>query len=233
MKYLITFAFLAAFYPNVFSQAAGTPNLKPRNSLTKGSWSMLFQVDVNLQVVSFEGLTVSLKRHLSKKTAVRFGVGLGFRATDDEVDVNTGGPYYGDTNIVQATLNQRYYSFLISGNYLIYPKPDANINLYFGFGPRGRYTYSKREYSYDAGEIGSYVDKGWSAGVNGVFGCEWFPVHYLSFIAEYSAYAQYVQNDGSHTMYDITRKVLSRYNRSFKGFEFVGNTAKLGLSLYF
>ncbi len=234
MRYVIIFTFLAAFYPNVFSQTIDSSNLKPKNSLTKGSWSVQFQVGWNLQIQAFEGLAISLKRHFSKKTAVRFGLGLGFRGTDDDVDVNAGGPYYGDTNIVQTTLNQRYYSVVITGSYLIYPNPDANINLYFGFGPRGRYSYRKDEYSYyNDGEIRSYVDKGWSAGINGVFGCEWFPVHYLSFFAEYSAYAQYIQNDGSQTQYDINRKVLQTYNDNSKGFEFVGNSAKLGLSLYF
>lgn len=233
MKYLIIFTFLAAFYPNVFSQAVDPPNIKPKNSLTKGSWSVQFQVGWNLQIQAFEGLAISLKRHLSKKTAVRFGVGLGFRGTNDDVGIDVGGPYYGDTNVVETTLNQRYYNVVITGNYLIYPKPDANINLYFGLGPRVKYTYRKDEYSYDVGEIRSNVDKGWSAGINGVFGCEWFPVHYLSFFAEYSAYAQYIQNEGTLTVYDTNRKVLHTYNENSKGFEFVGNTAKLGLSLYF
>lgn len=226
MKCLTIFALLSAFYINVLSQTVDTSNLKPKNSLTKGSWSIQFEVGWNLQVQAFEELAISLKRHFSKEHAVRFGVGLRIRATDDNVN-----HLYIDSSKSYGTLNQRFYSVVITGNYLIYPRPEAVINLYFGFGPRGTYFYRKDEYL--SRYLESYVSKGWSAGINGVVGCEWFAVHYISFFAEYNANAQYLQNDVDRILYGDNRTVLETYTTNSKGFEFNGNTAKLGLSLYF
>jgi hypothetical protein len=226
MKYLTIFALLSALYLNVFSQTVDSSNLKPKNSLTKGSWSIQFEVGLNLQIHAFEELAISLKRHNSKEHAVRFGVGLRIRETDDDVK-----HLYIDSSRAYGTLNQRFYSAVITGNYLIYPHTDGDINLYFGFGPRGTYSYRKDEYLLL--HLNSYVSKGWSAGINGVVGCEWFAVHYISFFAEYNANAQYVQNDVDRITYGDNRTVLETYTTNSKGFEFSGNTAKLGLSLYF
>jgi hypothetical protein len=46
-----------------------------KNSLQKHSWSLQFEVGYSLQLQSFQNLTLSMKYHVTDRSAIRLGVG--------------------------------------------------------------------------------------------------------------------------------------------------------------
>jgi hypothetical protein len=70
--------------------------------------------------------------------------------------------------------------------------------------------------------------------LNGVFGCEWFPVNYLSLFGEYSAYAVIGKSKvDDYTTVISTGELREKRNATSDDFELRANTVRLGLSLYF
>ncbi len=230
IKYICSLAaVLFLFHLSLNAQGNDSTNSE-RNSLQKKSWAVQFAVGNDFQITSFQGLTFSLKYHLSTRSALRFGVGFSGELNDRTVEHSE----YGEpTKSIPLEINNQDVHAVFS--FLFYPKPEALIKIYFGIGPRFAYSHSLHEYP-NSTSCGDYVDtyefSSWAAGLEGTFGAEWFPAKILSIFAEYSAYGVY----GKSTEDDHG---FSCYSGSWhdkdtsENWEFNGHTARMGLSVYF
>lgn len=55
-----------------------------KNSLATGAWAIQFQVEDDIGLRTFNGMSVSLKRHTSPRSAFRLGVTLELRSNDTQ-----------------------------------------------------------------------------------------------------------------------------------------------------
>lgn len=111
---------------------ADTASVQTRNSLRSGSWSFQFEVTEDFTLKDFNGLLLSIKKHTSSGKAFRLGLGISGSITDLDL-TNT---YQQDTLFQQfnrdADLDAQSFDFLLQ--YLSYPSPDADVNLFLGGG---------------------------------------------------------------------------------------------------
>ena len=203
------------------------------NSLKEGAWALQFQVIRNFQLASFQGSTISIKKHLSDGTALRAGVSLGFSLLDRE-----GTDYVNDTIVQSEDSDDNMTSFGFVVQMIKYPNPLAATNLYYGVGPTFAYSHTK-----DYQVVEDPIDgdsrsndrrrTSWHAGMSSVIGIEWFPRSNISLLAEYGVSLYY-----ERTRYTIETR-YSPQERTTKtedntdGFVLAGSSVKFGLSVYF
>lgn len=221
--------FLVLFAASSFYSQQTDTNLI--NSLKKGSWSIQFQVGNNFNLNTFEDVSISLKTHLSSKLAVRFGASL--NANMDDQTISYKEYYYGYTGS-NIPVNRNSLSFSLLAKMLYYFNPKSRINVYAGLGPLGTYSHNYYEYLYTDYYLEYLHDDTWSAGLNAIAGCEFFPVKYLSLLAEYSVTGTYSKSSRKDNVKQLPYGAIVEYRYvESTGFNFRGNTVRLGLSLYF
>jgi hypothetical protein len=210
-----------------------------QNSLRPGSWSIQFQVDEGISLKTFNGMMISLKRHFSRRSALRVGVGLSFYGEDEDSDYSV---------VVDDTLAQREVraddsngqTIELDALYLLYPKPDASVNLFVGVGPLVRYSRQERTQESQLvqeatqGALKSTYYRRWSLGALGAVGVEWFLAEKFSFHAEYKGMLAYnsVRSTQETTYQGVSPSVRSTVS-SGSGWDFEGLSVTLGLSVYF
>lgn len=208
------------------AQAQAEQTEAVRNSLTGGSWSMQFRIGDNFSLSSFEGSTISLKKHFTDKSALRLGVSVS-HANDDQIivssrstDIEYG---YSDPNLDRSQSDYRVgddkgygrsrTTAGVSAVYMYYPTPQKKISAFFGVGPSIRYAKSTRSSDIDNPVITNSVDSStrfatdsdewasttWSYGANFACGVEWFAGKNISFMAEYSLGASYDKTSMKNT----------------------------------
>lgn len=201
------------------------------HSLKKGSLAFQFEIGYDFKLTSFDGAQISFKYHFSPNTALRIGGGV--TSSINNIDVKFYDYYHGN-NLISEPLDEYYHEIYLTSVFIWYPKPNSVIKIYFGAGPRASYNSSKDEYIYSDGYIESRWLEGWAAGLNFSAGGEWFPVHYLSFSAEYSFYGMYGSNKRTYQVKNYeTGSLAECYEETSNNFLFRGNSARLGLSVYF
>ncbi len=156
--------------------------------IPKGIWSAQFEVGTFINSGSFEAFLVSIKYHPLRQSGIR--VGFGFNNS-----TSTGNDNYDNRDSVRTYPdNSKNLTFNFSADYLFYANPGSIIKMYFGGGPM--YKYKKQEntandiFFNEAGtfeNIHKYNSENWSAGLNLVFGVEWFPFRKISLVAEYNS----------------------------------------------
>lgn len=223
-KYFFFFlTVLFFFYSSIKAQSPDT-NTSSKNSLQKKSWSLQFSVGSNFSVQSFDGLMFSLKYHLSDKFALRFGVGgWGNLSNGNDEENHVSFPNtYNNQNVIAVC------------SFLLYPSPKALISIFLGIGPRFSYSHYYENYVHYSSNSYPETDESttWQAGLQGSFGAEWFPVKIISLFAEYTAYATYGKTHEDYERYDEFGYPISQKHDS-EDWKFNGNTARLGLSVYF
>lgn len=221
----------AIFFLTAFCFAQTKDLTTENNSLTKGSWAVQFQVGSNFTLSSFENVIISLKTHFSPKLALRFGVGVNAYYNDRLFDFIENYNTYTGSNI---PLNNNDLRITLLAKMLYYFNPKSTINIFAGLGPIGTYSNSRSEYFQIEGRKTYRTYYSWDAGLNGVLGCEYFPLHFLSIFAEYSVSATY--GESTEKVYSenyYTKEVRDYYKYETKNLIFTGNTVRMGLSLYF
>jgi hypothetical protein len=202
---------------------AGGNETEKQNSLVAGSWSLQFRITENFQLSSFQGATVSAKRHFSEGRAVRFGVSLNGSFTEEEhrlIDESA------DSTASEYTTdeNQQYMRFDVQ--YLIYPSPMKNLNVFFGAGPL--FELSRGETS----GLGQWrLSKIWRFGLSGVLGVEWFVTKRISIISEYSSSLTYDYLTSERT-YSIGSSGNYRNEDERQTLSFSYSSIRFGLSVY-
>jgi hypothetical protein len=224
------------------SQAKAEGN---KNYLVRGSWSMQFRISNNFTLSNFEGGLISAKRHLSEKSAIRFGLSLSGSTSDRSTDV---------ISITEDSLRRRArdesrdddldaFSAGITSQIMFYTTSDKALNFYFGVGPDFNYTRSKRNsvIQNDQDHIpvrdgtDSAFGRQWSFGLLGSWGVEWFITRKLSIMAEYGAGMEYFSRheESKSITYIEDRTATSQKINDEDGFRFYSANVNFGLSVYF
>jgi hypothetical protein len=189
-----------------------------------------FEVSNDFKLTSFDGVIVSLKYHFSPKFAVRFGAGV--NASSNDLNVEFKDYYSGYTGF--EPVNDWSHEFIFNSNFLFYPKPNKLFKIFFGIGPRASYMNSNDERIYVDGYKGYRESEMWTIGLNGVIGAEWFPLKFLSLFGEYSVYGTYGKSTlKNYVRNNLTGEIVEYYNQYSDNFQFRGNIARLGISVYF
>ena len=189
-----------------------------KNSLVDGSWSMQFRVANNFTLSSFEGALISAKKHLSDKTALRFGVSANFKHYNDE--------YVAEYD--QKRTDSRV-SLGLKFQLIKYISPKSKLSFYYGLGPNIEYSRNKLEYEYnDTTHEDRYTyNRTLGIGLLFTWGLEWFFTENLSLMAEYGGGVEY-----SHGIKeDYHNDILGENDTDI--FEFFSNNVNFGLSVYF
>ncbi len=200
------------------------------NSLKKGSWAMQFQITDDFNLDSFQGSTLSLKKHTSDGKAWRMGMTLDFSTNDREDEI-----FYDDTlsNSQDQEANGQYVQLSIQR--VFYSRPGNRASLFYGLGPMASYRHTETTRTTDTygGQTDENDSKDWSAGLAGFVGVEWFATESISILAEYGAAFTYHHSDRT-TMSRRADPDQSRRNESeTHGYDFDPAAIKLGLSVYF
>jgi len=211
-----------------------TPHAK-ENSLKKGKWALQFQIDNNFHLSSFQGSTLSLKKHTSDTRALRLGLSVQFEYNDGQLDR----PLYGPGN---SPGNREFinHSYKLDLQKLYYVNSSAAVNLFFGIGPTASYNYSKDERD-TRNDDNSFVDywsyksSGYSAGVAGIIGVEWFASKDISLLAEYETSILYRGSARETTRNTVQSSYqFKQYDyQSSDGILISSAAVKFGLSVYF
>jgi len=201
---------LSLLYAQAYTQDNTKDQPERRNSLIGGSWSMQFKFMQDFTLTDFEGALISAKRHFTDKSALRFGLDLGF--------------YF--ENIHESTdRDKNWFDMSFTALYVYYTSPNAPINFYLGFGPKISYGRTKTVYDDDDATYDYY--RNWAIGVVGVWGVEWFVTKRISLICEYGAGLLY--NSA------INEKQRSGGNSAIKThrFQLFSDSVDFGVSVYF
>lgn len=204
--------------------------VQPRNSLRPGSWSLQFEVAEDFTLKDFNGLLLSLKKHTSAGKAFRLGLGISGSVTDLDLS-NT---YQQDTLFQQfsrdADLDAQSFDFLLQ--YLSYPSPDADVNLFLGGGPLVRYSHSGFK-SFYGGSISESDQITWVAGAATLLGAEWFATKSISFLAEYGLALEYQLRKSTSTYRTPSINYSSKNEQKETSLRVSPAAVKIGLSVYF
>ncbi len=194
------------------------------NSLKKGSLSIQFGIMGDFSLGAFNNYSLSFKWHLSRKIALRFGIG-GSASYNSGYNVFNGerGDYFDDGyNISAETV------------LLFYPKPDSKLNIFIGAGPLFNYgwgKYNSPDVEYQDFSSGSSNSIG--GGLKALIGAEWFFTKYMSLFAEYEATATYDHSKRSYHDIDYYYGNEHIGESQSDSFNFRANSVKFGLSVYF
>lgn len=220
---------------SVLAQEGEEARNNRNNSLTKGAWAFQFEIvgDLfNLDLRNLFGSTLALKRHTSDGSALRIGLGLGFNLSDQDRTSERDG----DT-VIQSDYDRNSQSVNIVIQKIIYPAPTADVNFFYGLGPKASFSHEKTTEERQSPTRKSTRETfSWSVGVSGVLGVEWFPTRSISLLAEYGSDLQYKWQKRTNKQlgtfsYDTT--VLYVHEEKSKSFSLGTSSVKIGLSVYF
>jgi len=178
-------------------------------------WALLFQIDEDFDISSFEGATISIKRKLAHKVWLR----LGF---------TTSGDYIKNTTPGSAATSESDMNIRGKINVLLYTNPTKEVKFYLGVGPVAGIMQTEENI-----ETTKTKDVVISGGLNVLFGVEWFLNESISLLAEYGS-----NFEMTYTYYDRWDKnelgnfILTAKNNS-TGSSFMPEAVKIGISLYF
>jgi hypothetical protein len=209
------------------------------NSLNKNKLAFQYEAGFNFTGRSIIPIVFSLKYHLSDKTALRFSVGLnpGERGFDNRR--NNDSAYYNghfdghDNNFEGHGSNIERMNFSL--NYMLYPAPKKEINLFFGLGPRFGAGAQHFRLPENAGQDSAleFRNTSWSIGLSGLVGAEWFVTRSISFFTEYNVAASYQKKDYWDADYNSASGIYSFTEVKSSKFRVTDLSARLGFSLYF
>ncbi len=226
---LTSLIFLAAAKLN--SQTKSTEPVK--NSLQKGSWSVQFELGTYINTTTFEAFLISVKHHFTQKSSFRLGIGYNNSNSSGEDNYNS---------IAYPSDNKNLTLNVIS-NFLFYPNPDSPINLYFGIGPIYKYNQQNgTDNNVFFQSNGTYANvikndsKSWAAGLNGVFGAEWFVIKSISIVGEYNANIMWGKTNSNKVSVNsnpVTPPITTNYSNESTTSQTNLNIVRLGVSVYF
>ncbi len=216
---------------------AGATAGERANSLTDGAWALQFEINDNFDLRSFEGSTISIKKHTADNAAWRLGLDLSFKTENEDRNFwddgePRGNQYEYDTDLVsfQTTLHK-----------LRYVNPDAAVNFFWGLGPTIGYSHSKNTQhivsaTSDISSDRSNTINSFNAGVSAVIGVEWFATESISILAEYGSRLIYSSDNSTSENVDYRNGEIyneSKNENKVSRFSFSANAVKFGLSAYF
>lgn len=222
---------------------AQTQTSSPEN-LSDSSRALQFQIANNFQLTSFQGTVFSYMHHINKEAALRFGLSISVGGTNSD-NTHDGFSTIGDSLFQRSLGNSdtKNHSFQLSAQLIRYFNPGGKLLLYGGAGPFLLYDYSYTKS--ESVEKISYQgllnpprttsteskNRGWSPGIMGVFGVEWFAAQGISLMAEYGLQASYKW--GKSESKSVAYSDITTSNSKQEGWNLGASRVKFGLSLYF
>jgi hypothetical protein len=201
------------------------------NSLRPGSWAVQFEITDELGLIPFDDMIVSLKRHLTRSTALRLGMHFGFSYRDETREYEASGAPVATSD---RTSEQNTQSLLLKPAWIHYFNPGSTFNLFAGTGPLFSYSRTRSETKYANHDLDSY-QRVWGIGLFGIGGAEWFITKTISLHMEYclsgAFYRRYQEESRTYFSeddYDYDRQVMRGDEWRFDGVDVM-----LGLSFYF
>lgn len=227
---LLNFLFLVA-------SDANAQNNEQRNSLKEDIWALQFQITDNFSLKAFQGFAISAKKHFHNTSALRVGVGLNITISDAD---NVSRRLPADTLRQSEKNKSNVKSIDISTQYLFYPNPDADINVFFGAGPLLSYSSNKveNEQTYNFGTITDKLksvmnDNQLAIGASALLGVEWFASKNISFLAEYALSFEYITAKMTRTQSSTISTDRTETESNLEYFRVYPLLVKFGLSVYF
>jgi hypothetical protein len=218
------------------TQLSAQDKVDPRkNSLQEGTWALQFTIDRDFQLSSFQGATISLKKHRSDGSAWRLGLGLAL-AFDRFEEFSL------SKSIGKRDTDENSQAINIIIQKIVYLDPDASINFFYGYGPKASYSHSnsKRTDTTPPPSIASSKREialhSFSAGISGVVGVEWFATESISILAEYGtilAYSTSKRTSTSRSTSESGTTNISTTDKVSNGFSLSADAVKFSLSAYF
>lgn len=216
-----------------------------KNYLVRGSWSLQFRISNNFTLSNFEGALISAKRHLSEKSAIRFGLSLsgstGDVSSDNISSMQDSAISNTQNNSSDGELND--ITVGVTSQIMFYTTSDKKINFYFGVGPDFSYSRSRRDYDLQyirtdfpiRNGVNNDYSRTWTFGLLGSWGVEYFITQKLSLMAEYGAgmgyHSRYRETKRSEFLEDRTTTDLRTEEEN--RFRFYSSNVNFGLSIYF
>lgn len=178
----------------------------PMRQLQQGDRALQFAVRGLFNLGSFQGSTISYKRHSSPKTGWRMGLDVYLNSSvsdgSEERDMLSTRTDYPDLTGYQRTEDETYslrdedenLSVDIIIQWIRYPAARGELQPYWGIGPIAHISGYNSEYESLSTDttadprISRRKTSTYGLGVSGVFGLEWFFRNNMSLTAEYCPY---------------------------------------------
>ena len=217
-KQLTTLLFVSFL---LISSAQGQdPDNESTNPLQTGSRALQFQITDNFTLSSFEGATISYKRHFSEDRATRIGLNLNNRYRSvDYPDI--------DDQIQNSLLD---LNLEINYTWMNYTNPESIIKFFYGYGP-GVMLGFERSLQEDVNQKTTRRDISYGISGIGYAGVEWFFHSSMSLHAEYMTAVRLYHRRDKHTTEENGDEETNRVNRT--DIRLQGEGVRFGLSVYF
>ena len=174
------------------------------DSLRRSDWSIQFKINQMAKLASFQDFEVSLKKAVSKTSALRFGLG----------EVTADAFAYGN---ILSTVENVY----LDCQYIYKPSNNREVEFYYGAGPRFGFSHALYTGTFDFT---------WTAGVAAIIGAEWFATRSISLSGEYMGYGTYSWGRGN---LNTIAEDFSHPEERHSIFNVNFSDVRLGLSIYF
>jgi len=194
------------------------------NSLQDGAWALQFGIGGNFTLNTFNGATISVKKHFSDRSAVRAGVTLTAQSSDSHTEV----AFEDTVNSIVAQSDRDTYGVSLGLEWVRYLRPEARWSFFAGLGPSISFSHSTNtDESSDRSFVRTDRSNLWGFGVNGLFGGEWFATKVIGIHAEYRMGAGYnkVSDDTDNSDFHV--------HREGKSWSLSPGFVRMGLSAYF
>jgi hypothetical protein len=208
-----------------------------QHSLKDGSWALQFCIGENFSLSSFEGMNLSVKKHLKSHHALRFGIDFGgdnIKLTDALDD---------DVQSLSAEATEKAHYLRLAAHYLFYPRSTKSIHVFFGTGPFfGLLMQNQESGAQDLDTDPSQEDRvsemdldSWMLGASFIIGVEWFVKKEISLTAEYGTSFSYAHSRIDRVAEGLVDQdiILQTTSREVSHYKFEANQVKLGVSVYF
>ncbi len=218
--------------PVAFAGDSVSPDssLRP-TSLELGATAVLFKVS-SLSLSDWQGLSLSLKRHLTASSALLLGASYNENSSDDSHDdspVNWGG---------HSNQGQKSQNLSIQTQFVKYFKVRHNVHFFWAAGPGCSYYHNRgtSQGSEDSTTTRNYegTDDRWGLSLAAGIGGEWFVRPQLSLMIEYDLGYRYSwETIRSHTTYSNASRSEPSRTQKTRSSNFSTSGPKLGLAYYF
>jgi len=221
---------LTILFTLTYSDECDSTSNNSRFNIRSNSTALQFSIDPNFQLGSFQGSSISIKKHISEKRALRYGFSVSGGNTIIESSRQV---IDNDTLCVKNASDSYSYSFTLRTQYLIY-KSKRYSYLFYGLGPIFRYvkqtqeseTKNKLKGEWDSSGINNGDTKRFDYGLSFVFGVEVFISKTISIHGEY-----YQELTYRNEYYKEVRPTQITKNNT-QGFFLSGGYADFGCSFY-
>jgi hypothetical protein len=199
----------------------------PSPTLHPGANALVFSINDDFQLGAFSGNTLSLKHHVSARSAWRLGASVQVLANStDDIRI-----YSMPDSVLTRTEEQDRLGLGLEATWLRYSRPGARVSAYYGAGPVVSLSRIDNETTWPNGESRRMEIRRTSIGAAFVLGGEWFVARALGIHAEYGLSIVHTDETVEDTPPPSSGASASR--QEFSSWSAQGNDVRFGASWYF